>query len=188
MEPKDFNEWRVRLGLSLRQVASELKVSLPTAHAYDRGFRPDNRRPVVIPKKIALACEALSARAYFSGDSTERIRPSTAVTAMLSPPLWGDLSPVVKEQITAELRRWPRPYEVPTEQIFLTKLDRFLPLAAEIVDWLSEHVGKGIYPQIVPHPDPAEGLVVVIEIADPNQAFEFKVRWRGFASDDGDEA
>ncbi len=59
MTPEDFKAWRSVMGLSQAKAAEVLGVSKPTIENYERGFRREDARPVVIPLSIALACAAI---------------------------------------------------------------------------------------------------------------------------------
>ena len=61
MTPADFQAWRHRMGYSQRAAAQALGVSLPTLQAWERGTAFATGKPVVIDKRTALACAAISA-------------------------------------------------------------------------------------------------------------------------------
>lgn len=68
MTANDFRAWRARLGLSQRQAADALELSISTVKAYDQGHlsrRDDDGEfvPAPIPRVVALACEALELKA-----------------------------------------------------------------------------------------------------------------------------
>lgn len=64
MTPQDFIAWREKLGYSKAQVAKHLGISLNSVVLYERGSRYEDNRPVVIPKIVELATEALTYRTY----------------------------------------------------------------------------------------------------------------------------
>jgi transcriptional regulator with XRE-family HTH domain len=130
MTSEQFEAWRTANGLSLRRAAKVLGLSYLTVLSYSRGYRHDDHRPVAVPETVALACEALSARAS-GGPAESAHRPPLAPAepdAQL--PTWGDLEPVVKRRALYALKNKPVFSKVPPKQVFLTKLDRFLPARA----------------------------------------------------------
>jgi DNA-binding XRE family transcriptional regulator len=66
--PADFRAWRKRLGLSQVAAAAALGISESSVANYESGFRREDRRPVVIPKVVALACAAIGAGMPAEGD------------------------------------------------------------------------------------------------------------------------
>ena len=153
--------------------------------SYDRGFRHDDRRPVVIPEKVALACEAVSARALASSEPSSAARRSSEAPCVAERllPVWNDLSSDITVQVLAARGAQPAFTELPPEQVFLTKLDRFAPFAQEIGAWLAEHADKGHRLRVLNGTAPVRVPIVVLEVADPDQAVAFKIRWYGAGCD-----
>lgn len=57
-----MREFRNRLGWSQQKLATELGMSVSQIANYERGTARGTDRPVVIPKVVELAMEALEAR------------------------------------------------------------------------------------------------------------------------------
>lgn len=64
MTPSKFATWRKAHGFSKVQAAKELGISLTSVSLYERGTRFDDNRPVVIPRVVELATEAVSYRRF----------------------------------------------------------------------------------------------------------------------------
>jgi transcriptional regulator with XRE-family HTH domain len=62
MTPQSFRAWRKGLGMSQREAAEALGISMSSVQLYERGSRREDGRPVEIPKTVALACSAVSHR------------------------------------------------------------------------------------------------------------------------------
>lgn len=62
MTAEDFRDARRRLGLTQQQLAEALELALFTVKCYERGTWSDGR-PALVPRTVALALEALEARA-----------------------------------------------------------------------------------------------------------------------------
>ena len=60
MTAEDFKAWREHMGLSQVKAAEALGISKSSVENYERGARPEDGRPVLIPRPVALACSALS--------------------------------------------------------------------------------------------------------------------------------
>lgn len=60
MTADDFKAWREHMGLSQVKAAEALGISKSSVENYERGARPEDGRPVVIPRTVALACAALA--------------------------------------------------------------------------------------------------------------------------------
>jgi transcriptional regulator with XRE-family HTH domain len=58
----DMRVLRAKLGLTQARLADALGLSVSQIGQYERGVTGGDRRPVVIPRHIELACEALEAR------------------------------------------------------------------------------------------------------------------------------
>ena len=93
MDAADFKAWRESLGLSQRKAAKTLGVSAVTIQLYERGFRHDDGRPVIIPERIALACEAVTRRRSVDAPETARL-PHMQVPEHLLQPIDHELHPV----------------------------------------------------------------------------------------------
>lgn len=63
MSAEEFREARRRLGLTQQQMADTLEIALFTVKCYERGTWSDGR-PALVPRTVALALEALEARAH----------------------------------------------------------------------------------------------------------------------------
>ena len=66
MTPREFAQWRKRMGYSLAQAGRALGITARTVAAYQKGEKPVPGNPaqvtdIVIPRSIALACAALAA-------------------------------------------------------------------------------------------------------------------------------
>jgi len=178
MTPEEFRAWRKAEGLPLKRAGQVLGVSYLAALSYDRGYRHDDRRPVTIPEKIALACEAISARLERerrAAEAAEQARSSEPLA-----PLWGDVS----KPIYAALLRALGPHSRPdAPSVFMTHLSRFTPLAGQIMEWLAEGASNQHWISCEKSSAQHEP-VVIVQIADPNAAFHFKMRWH---NDDAQE-
>lgn len=64
MTNADFIAWRKKLGLTKVAAAKALGVSVSSVTLYENGKRFDDSRPVVIPKVVTLATEALTYRHF----------------------------------------------------------------------------------------------------------------------------
>lgn len=62
MTSEEFREARARLGLTQQQLSEALEIALFTVKCYERGTWSDGR-PALVPRTVALALEALEARA-----------------------------------------------------------------------------------------------------------------------------
>lgn len=60
MSPADFTAWRKRLGLTKIAAAEALGISPESIANYEKGRRSDSKKPVLIPKVVALACGAVA--------------------------------------------------------------------------------------------------------------------------------
>lgn len=60
MTPAEFKSWREGCGLSRRQAATALGLSIPSIYNYELGIRRESGRAVRIPHTVALACNALA--------------------------------------------------------------------------------------------------------------------------------
>ncbi|MCM2503868.1 helix-turn-helix domain-containing protein [Aureimonas altamirensis] len=79
MTPADFKTWRERCGLSRRQAALALGLSIPSIYNYELGIRRESGRPVRIPHTVALACNALAhGLAAWDGTQGRTVRRAAA--------------------------------------------------------------------------------------------------------------
>ncbi len=77
MTPAEFKSWRKAMGYTQKDAAAALGISVSSVELYERGSRRDDDRPVDIPRRVELACEALR-----QGNALER---ETEETALLAP-------------------------------------------------------------------------------------------------------
>ncbi len=61
MTSDDFKIWRSTMGWTQKQAADALGISESSVLNYEAGQRREDRRQVIIPKRVALACAALLA-------------------------------------------------------------------------------------------------------------------------------
>jgi transcriptional regulator with XRE-family HTH domain len=59
MTPAQFKKWREHMGLSQREAADLLGLSIGSVQNYEAGERREGR-PVAIPKTVELSCAALA--------------------------------------------------------------------------------------------------------------------------------
>ncbi|MBC7953611.1 MAG: helix-turn-helix transcriptional regulator [Rhodospirillaceae bacterium] len=59
MQPQEVKAWRERHGWSQKEAAAALGIGKSTLESYERGYRSEDKRPVVVPKTIRLAMAAL---------------------------------------------------------------------------------------------------------------------------------
>ena len=60
MTPTQFRAWRDWMGISQTKAADFLGVSPRTIFLWETGHRGADRRPVLVPKTVELACAALA--------------------------------------------------------------------------------------------------------------------------------
>lgn len=60
MTPEQMKCWRADLGISQREAAVRLGLGKSTIELYERGYRLEDNRPVIIPLTVALACSAIA--------------------------------------------------------------------------------------------------------------------------------
>lgn len=83
MTPADFRKWRLALGMTQREAASALDVSVKMIKLYERGAsytRVDDDgapAPIVIPRTVELAC-------YFLLKQSDRVQPFPPIGEVLA--------------------------------------------------------------------------------------------------------
>lgn len=68
MTPAEFHAWRGRLHWTQAQAAEALGVDPRTVREWEHGVGRMTGQPITLPPMLALACEALSARAELSSN------------------------------------------------------------------------------------------------------------------------
>jgi len=61
MTNEQFKTWRQKMGLTQKQAADALGISLQALGNYERGYRYEDERSVKIPLVVDLACAAIAA-------------------------------------------------------------------------------------------------------------------------------
>ncbi|MDX3806791.1 helix-turn-helix domain-containing protein [Bosea thiooxidans] len=169
MDAADFKAWRNSLGLSQRAAAKALGVSGVTVQLYERGFRHDDGRPVIIPERIALACEEV----------TRRRRSEAPETARLS-------HGQVPERLLQRARAFLASNKVGIEPISALAFHaaHYAPFARLIDEWLAEHARQKGYLKLLVPDEEAEGeALIILHFFDQNDAFSFVLSFRGRSLD-----
>ena len=165
MDAADFKAWRESLGLSQRKAAKTLGVSAVTIQLYERGFRHDDGRPVIIPERIALACEAVTRRRSVDAPETARLPHMQ-----------------VPEHLLQRARTFLASNKVNIEPVpaLTFHAAHYAPFARLIDEWLAEHARLRGYLKLVVPEEEAEGeAVVTLHFFDQNDAFLFVLTFRG---------
>jgi len=169
MDAADFKAWRSSLGLSQRSAAKTLGVSAMTVQLYERGFRHDDQRPVIIPERIALACEEVTRRRRTEAPETVRL-PHMQVA----------------ERLFQRARAFLAANSVKIEPIpaLAFHAAHYAPFARLIDEWLSEHARQRGYLKLEVPEDEAEGeALIILHFFDQNDAFSFVLTFRGRSLD-----
>ena len=169
MDAADFKAWRSSLGLSQRSAAKTLGVSAMTVQLYERGFRHDDGRPVIIPERIALACEEVSRR-----------RRTEAPESVRLPHMQ------VPEPVLQRVRTFLASNKVNIEPVpaLAFHAAHYAPFARLIDEWLADHARqKGYLKLIVPDEEADGEAVVILHFFDQNDAFLFVLSFRGRSLD-----
>lgn len=163
MTAAEFKAWRQGLGLTQKAAAIELGLSVLTVQVYERGFRQDTGRPVIIPSKVALACEAVSLKRV--QHELPRLKMHAVQKSVL-------------DRIIVFASRAGVVFEVSSALTF--HLADFEPFEAKVESWLKANVLEGGYAKlIIPDVEAAGAAVVVLHFFRQNDAFGFVMRWRG---------
>ena len=169
MDAQQFKQWRKSLGFSQKAAAEALGVSSMSIQLYERGFRHDDNRPVIIPPRIALACEALANR------QSQALPTSSRLPYM-------KVSKSVLERIAAFARG--KGVEIEPIPNLAYHAAHFAPFSKAIDEWLGENVLQTGYVKLVVPDAEAEGdAVVVLHFFDQNDAFSFVMSFGGRSSD-----
>lgn len=59
MTPDEFKAWRKAMGFTQKEAGDVLGITKWAVENYERGWRREDDRPVIIPRSIALACSAV---------------------------------------------------------------------------------------------------------------------------------
>ncbi|WP_455965300.1 helix-turn-helix domain-containing protein [Methylorubrum aminovorans] len=164
MKADEFRAWRKELGLTQKEVASELGLSTLTVQQYERGFRHDNNRPVTIPKKIADAC----------GLVTTKIRKKRGDVKLRHKFVSDEVRARVEKRLV-EQRICINPVSA---LIFFS--EHYDPFSDEIDEWLKENISKHGYAKFrVPDAEALGGSVVILHFFDQDDGFWFVMKFGG---------
>ncbi|WP_311276884.1 helix-turn-helix transcriptional regulator [Methylobacterium sp. WCS2018Hpa-22] len=165
MRADEFKAWRTKLSLTQKAAAKELGVATLTVQKYERGFRNDTQQPVIIPDKIALACEEVSRRLH-QKESTTKLK-------------WKQVSADIIERIGdkmcgAGLGFIPHP-------VTCFHHDNYQPFSSEIESWLEANISHGYAKVCVPDQAAIGETVIVLHFFDQNDAMSFALTFGGRA-------
>lgn len=168
MDAQQFKQWRKTLGFTQKAAAEALGVSSMSIQLYEKGFRHDDNRPVVIPPRIALACEALANR-------HRQARPTSKLPYMKVPK-------AVLERVAAFAKT--KGIEIEPIPNLAYHAAHYAPFSRAIDEWLGENVLQAGYVKLVAPDAEAEGdAVVVFHFFDQNDAFSFVMNYAGRSID-----
>jgi DNA-binding XRE family transcriptional regulator len=68
MTPEDLKKWRQDMGYNQREAADALGLTLPAYQQKEKGVSWITKKPIVIDRRVALACAALKAGLAPEGD------------------------------------------------------------------------------------------------------------------------
>jgi transcriptional regulator with XRE-family HTH domain len=169
MNAAEFKAWRNSLDLSQRAAAKVLGVSSVTVQLYERGYRHDDGRPVIIPERIALACEEVTRRRHSEAPENTRLPHMQ-----------------VREKLLQRARTFLVSNSVDIEPIpaLAFHAAHYAPFARLIDEWLSEHARQKGYLKLAVPDEEAEGeALIILHFFDQNDAFSFVLTFRGRSLD-----
>ncbi|WP_158020929.1 helix-turn-helix domain-containing protein [Methylorubrum extorquens] len=163
MKSDEFKAWRLSHSLTQKAAAMELGVATLTVQKYERGFRNDTGQPVIIPEKIALACEEVS----------RRLQKKQSVTRLE----WKQVSADIIDRVGEKMRDAGVGFAPHPVACFHHA--NFAPFSQQIDEWLEEYVSNGYAKICIPEQDALGGQVVVLHFFDQNDAMFFALTFGG---------
>lgn len=163
MKTDEFKAWRTKLGLTQKAAAQELGVATLTVQKYERGFRNDTGQPVIIPDKIALACEEVSRRLH-QKEATTHLK-------------WRQVSAETIDRVGDKMRLAGLGFVPHPVTCFYSK--NYKPFSSEIEGWLEVNVIKGYAKVCVPDEITNGDKVIVLHFFDQNDAIFFALTFGG---------
>ncbi len=166
MEAEEFKAWRTELGLTQKEVAQKLNLSVLTIQQYERGRRHDNNNPVKIPARVS---ESLK----FVTEDVLKERGEIKLRHKF----------VDKETID-RMEKWLSSRGincklVPALVFFSAHYD---PFADEIEDWLIENISPQGYALFRVPDSQAEGKsIVALHFFNEHDGFWFVMRFAGLS-------
>jgi hypothetical protein len=158
MTPEEFKAWRSASGLSLREAAQELGINALTVQHYERGFRHDDGRPVIIPKAIELACETVTRNLI-------KRKPRMS---------WRTVPEPMLMRIHGKLKEDGKqvgPYSIAYQHSSIA------PIYSKVMEWLFEFPHQRHCLYNVEDPEAEGGSVYILEFADLTMVTIFILTW-----------
>lgn len=163
MDAAGFRAWRARLGLTQQQAAAKLGVSTLTVQHYERGARHGTGKPVVIPRRVVLACEMI-----------EQNVEKEPVTRLV----WRGVAQPALERVRGYLS--DQGFNLEPSPILSFHLRHYRPFSAQISTWLDTYVAeRGYVKVVVPDSEAEDGAFVILHFAHQDDAFGFAIEFGG---------
>lgn len=164
MEADEFKTWRKELGLTQKEAARRLNLSVLTIQQYERGRRHDNNNPVKIPARVSQACTNV-------GLDVRKERGDIRLRHKAVP---DDVLERTEEWLSS---RGIKCRLVPALVFFSGHYD---PFSDEIEDWLIENVSSHGYALFrVPDAEAEGGGIVVLHFFNEHDGFWFVMTFAG---------
>lgn len=163
MDAAGFRAWRTKLGFTQQQAAAKLGVSTLTVQHYERGARHGTGKPVVIPRRVVLACEMIE-------QNVEREPATRLVWRGVTGPALGRVRAYLSDQ---GFGFEPLP-------VLSFHLRHYRPFSAQISTWLDTNVAERGYVKVaVPDAEAEGGAVVILNFSQQDDAFWFVMEFGG---------